>query len=374
MSTRSDRQNHALCCALTGTALGDAWGYPHEFNATTGAPTPLLTSGVIRKHLVISDDTQMSLALTTAMDTVGHCGYGLTEGASLIAEQFVAYNSDKDNNRAPGSAVTQALRQLERRNDPGQWPSTTTSSGGCGAVMRLAPAVILAPPGQSIGWSVTQGRITHDSSLARAACVVLALAHTTPLGANLIEYALSADIPTLLAADTLLEAGDADGLQDDLHTAEYRRTDKAPLQSMMDVLDATHQLYDEIHTIDPGVDGTDIKGILMSPDIETRAGQRIGPGWDAASAVATALLVAQLQRDYAAELGRGPLTALDAVEIAAHWVGDRDSRAAIVGGLIGATLQPNWALEFNQRFDVPLRFERRYDKAIRTGFWAGFPM
>lgn len=359
-----------LRSSLMGTAIGDAWGYPHEFTATA-CDTPMLTTGVLTKRMTISDDTQMTLALTAALRTLRNREEepSHTDAAALIAAHFLAWSTDKDNDRAPGSATMQALRRLGKKNDTRQWVHTTTASAGCGAVMRLAPAALIGAGHDPLEWSLLQGIITHNSALSRAACGVLSEAHKIGRDphADLISDTATAvsNEATMHVMMTQHISGlpPAESLHHDLHTLEYRSPNIDHLLSMSELLELARESYDDLTatTDSPRT----VKALLM--DAGAQIGATIGQAWDAGSAVATALLLVQLHRHYG-----DALTALDTVEIAAHWVGDRDSRAAIVGGLLGATEQPDWDAQFRARHGFAPRFERRYDKAIHTGDFAGF--
>lgn len=91
--------------ALTGLALGDALGFPTEFN---NVPSILAKCGPWRqmrlpKPAIVTDDTQMTLALgrgiRTAMDR------GLLTPLRLVRpvrDEFVDWYHSPDNNRAPG--------------------------------------------------------------------------------------------------------------------------------------------------------------------------------------------------------------------------------------------------------------------------------
>lgn len=120
--------------ALIGLAAGDAWGYQVEFTsyARMGGPVapPL---GV----WVISDDTQMTLALEDALRP----GQSVAEATEAITREFSAWARSPLNNRAPGNTCMGSIRNLE---SGAQWfePGGAIESAGCGAVMRLLPSTV----------------------------------------------------------------------------------------------------------------------------------------------------------------------------------------------------------------------------------------
>lgn len=86
---------------LYGCAFGDAWGNTNEF-----VRYPALTRGnpfgpELPGKLIITDDTQMTLALARALNAAD-----LDDRHSIqsqIVHEFVLWRNDPDNNRAPGA-------------------------------------------------------------------------------------------------------------------------------------------------------------------------------------------------------------------------------------------------------------------------------
>ena len=91
--------------ALLGTALGDAWGYPYQ-NEPQPERTPLPDS------LVISDATQMTLALCAAMAEIDDGDLDREEGMQAIGQHFINYHGDRDYDRHPGASNTESLDRL----------------------------------------------------------------------------------------------------------------------------------------------------------------------------------------------------------------------------------------------------------------------
>lgn len=165
--------------ALTGLALGDALGFPTEFN---NVPSILAKCGPWRqmrlpRPAIVSDDTQMTLALArgirTAMDR------GLLTALRLtrpVREEFVEWYHSPDNNRAPGRTCMTACRLLD--SDRLWQEASQTGSKGCGANMRVAPVGLV--PGlseeQRSGAAQLQAALTHGHPTALAASDLMARA------------------------------------------------------------------------------------------------------------------------------------------------------------------------------------------------------
>lgn len=131
--------------ALTGLALGDALGFPTEFN---DVPSILAKFGPWReipllKPAIVSDDTQMTLALGRGLRTA--MAAGPLEARTLeppLRREFVSWYHDPQNNRAPGNTCMTACQLLD--SDRPWQRASRIGSKGCGANMRVAP-IGLAP-------------------------------------------------------------------------------------------------------------------------------------------------------------------------------------------------------------------------------------
>jgi ADP-ribosylglycohydrolase len=85
-------------------------------------------------HAVVSDDTQMSLAVWRAL--------GESEPVGAFVDEFLAWRVDPDNTRAPGNTCLSALGAIAAG---ASWlEATVLGSKGCGTVMR-APWIGLTP-------------------------------------------------------------------------------------------------------------------------------------------------------------------------------------------------------------------------------------
>ncbi|MGW8885492.1 ADP-ribosylglycohydrolase family protein [Streptomyces sp. NPDC055749] len=312
--------------ALMGLALGDALGFPTEFN---DVPAILAKCGPWRQMTLanpafVSDDTQMTLALgrgiRTAMDSGLLTPHGLVRP---VREEFITWYHDPENNRAPGNTCLQACRLLD--SDRPWQEASQTRSKGCGANMRVAPVGLV--PGlsdeQRAGAAQLQAALTHGHPTALAASDLMARAvfllaqGAEPLGlvGQLRSYAYenSGRYLTRWLGDLWRYAGDASP------EAYIRRGWDECLTALGKVQDA-----------------------LRDPSPETDPCEVTGDGWIAEEALATALHCFLL-------FPEEPLTAL---RRAACTRGDSDSLACLTGALSGAHLGAGvWPKEWSERIE-----------------------
>jgi ADP-ribosylglycohydrolase len=313
--------------ALLGLALGDALGFPTEFN---DVPSILATCGPWRemelpKRAFVSDDTQMTLAVGRALRTAMERGYLAPKRLERpLREEFVDWFHSPDNNRAPGNTCLTACSLLndERR----LWQDASqTGSKGCGANMRVAP-VGLAPglsDEQRSGAAQLQSALTHGHPTALAAsdltahAVHLLAQGTDPAGlvGRLRSYAL--DHRTFYDHTWL----------GDLWT---RSQDPTPehfaARGWDECLAVLDRLQEAVRTVSPETD----------PCLST------GAGWIAEEALATGLLCFLLFPDE-------PVTAL---RRAACSSGDSDSIACLTGAFAGAWLGAGaWPADWAERIE-----------------------
>lgn len=90
---------------------------------------------------IISDDTQMTLALHDALVDVEDFA-DIEAVTDAIVRHFVLWQVDPDNTRAPGRAC---MGSLHRLRSGARWydKDGARESAGCGAVMRLVPAAFV---------------------------------------------------------------------------------------------------------------------------------------------------------------------------------------------------------------------------------------
>ncbi|MEU0337137.1 ADP-ribosylglycohydrolase family protein [Streptomyces sp. NPDC006193] len=313
--------------ALLGLALGDALGYPTEFQTV---PSILAEHGAWRERdlprpALVSDDTQMTLALGRALRTA--TGRGDLTPQSLegpLREEFVRWYRSPENDRAPGATCLAACALLEDEERPWQ-DASRIGSKGCGADMRVAP-IGLAPgldDEQRAGAAQLQSALTHGHPTALAACDLTAHAvHLLARGADpaglvgrLRSYAL--DNRTRYHHAWL----------GDLWT---RSEDPGPehfiARGWDECLAILDRLQEAVRTVSPETD----------PCLAT------GEGWIAEEALATGLLCFLLFPDE-------PLTAL---RRAACTAGDSDSIACLTGAFAGARLGADaWPADWTGRIE-----------------------
>ncbi|MFF8728361.1 ADP-ribosylglycohydrolase family protein [Streptomyces sp. NPDC015171] len=313
--------------ALLGLALGDALGYPTEFQ---DVPAILAGYGPWRemelpRQALVSDDTQMTLAvgraLRTAMDRGRLAPLPLQRP---LREEFLDWYRSPENNRAPGRTCLTACDLL---GDEGRaWQDAgQIGSKGCGANMRVAP-VGLAPglsDEQRSGAAQLQSGLTHGHPTALAAsdltahAVRLLAQGTDPAGlvGRLRSYAL--DHRTRYDHTWL----------GDLWT---RSQDPTPehfaARGWDECLAVLDRLQEAVRTVSPETD----------PCLAT------GAGWIAEEALATGLLCFLLFSDE-------PVTAL---RRAACTAGDSDSIACLTGAFAGAWLGADaWPADWTARIE-----------------------
>ncbi|MET8166611.1 ADP-ribosylglycohydrolase family protein [Streptomyces sp. NPDC005329] len=297
--------------SLLGLALGDALGFPTEFN---DIPSILAKCGPWRemelpKRAFVSDDTQMTLAVGRAMRTAMDRGLLVpTALARPLRAEFVDWYQSPDNNRAPGRTCLTACNLLmdEKRD----WADASQiGSKGCGANMRVAP-VGLAPglsDEQRAGAAQLQSALTHGHPTALAA---------SDLTAHAVRLLTQGAEPAALVG--LLRAYAVD------NRSRYHHRWLGDLWTRSQ--DPTPE-----HFIERGWDEClgvleRLREALDDPAPEADPCLATGAGWIAEEAMATGLLCFLLFPDE-------PVTAL---RRAACSSGDSDSIACLTGAFAGA--------------------------------------
>lgn len=326
--------------ALVGVAAGDAWGYQVEF--TQYANMPSYPVAPPPKLWRISDDTQMTFAVHDALVDVDELDDIDAVTAALTA-RFQEWKASPQNNRAPGRTCMGSLTNLAAG---ARWyeKGGAITSAGCGAVMRLVPTAF-ADEDHWLGLTALQALITHNHPRAVTSALLLADAvRNAPARAgNLLIFAM--------AEAAALYDGTSAWLDD-----PYLRRVLAPLTDdvagylvaglddrLTDALTAALTAQNEIRDLDPVDYGDPCFGI--------------GQGWESATAVALALLVADQATGPDA-----PLTPVDGLGWAATSNGDSDSIASMAGALIGAASpRSNFWVETAR---LATKFERRYQRAL----------
>ncbi|MER6914720.1 ADP-ribosylglycohydrolase family protein [Streptomyces sp. NPDC000594] len=319
---------HAATGALTGLALGDALGFPTEFD---DVPRILATCGPWREMALptpafVTDDTQMTLAVGRAVrDAMGSGPLTATRLTGPLREEFVAWSRSPENNRAPGHTCLVACELLADPTLP--WVrASRLGSKGCGANMRVAPLGLV--PGLS------------DEQRAGAAQLQAALTHGHPTA--LAAADLTARAVHLLARGTgterLVERLRAYALE---HRGHYHERWLGPLWTLAPADAGPGSFmargWDECLAV---LDR--LAAALAAPDPEADPCEATGDGWIAEEALATALHCFLL-------FPEEPVTA---IRRAACTRGDSDSIAAITGALAGAHLGADaWPGEWAERVE-----------------------
>ncbi|MGF1426330.1 ADP-ribosylglycohydrolase family protein [Kitasatospora sp. LaBMicrA B282] len=296
---------------MLGLALGDALGFPTEFQKI-----PYLERSYgdwrelpLRKVAIVTDDTQMTLALARALRTA------LARGpldplrlADPLREEYVDWWRSPENNRAPGRTCLVACELLSRPERLWQ-DASQLGSKGCGANMRVAPLGLVRglTEQQLTGAAQLQAALTHGHPTALAASELTAW--TVRL---LTEGVRPAELPALLRAHALANRtryradwlGDLADRAHDHSVEEFAARGWDECLGVLDRLDAA----------------------LAAPDREADPCLATGEGWIAEEAFATGLLCFLLFPD-------DPVLA---IRRAAFSGGDSDSIACLAGAFAGA--------------------------------------
>ncbi|MFE0461221.1 ADP-ribosylglycohydrolase family protein [Kitasatospora sp. NPDC058965] len=297
--------------AMLGLALGDALGFPTEFQnvayleRTYGDWREL----PLRKVAIVTDDTQMTLALARALRTALARGpLAPLRLTAPLREEFVDWWRSPENNRAPGRTCMVACELLSRPKRLWQ-DASQIGSKGCGANMRVAPLGLVREltERQVSGAAQLQSALTHGHPTALAASELTAF--TVRL---LTEGARPAELPALLRSHARdrrtrydeVWLGDLVARSHDHSAEEFIARGWDECLAVLDRLDAA----------------------LAAPDPEADPCLVTGAGWIAEEALATALLCFLLFPD-------DPVLA---IRRAAFSSGDSDSLACLAGAFAGA--------------------------------------
>ncbi|MGW0562050.1 ADP-ribosylglycohydrolase family protein [Streptomyces sp. NPDC003016] len=320
------KTKQAATGALVGLALGDALGFPTEFD---DVPSILAKYGPWREMelptpAIVTDDTQMTLALGRGIRTATDRGVlGPPRLARPVREEFVDWYHSPENNRAPGRTCLVACRLLD--SDLPWQRASQVGSKGCGANMRVAPVGLV--PGLS------------EEQRAGAAQLQSALTHGHPT-------ALAASDLTARAVYLLAQGAEPTGLVGQLRSYAYENRTRYHERWLGDLWTYAHDASPETFV----ARGWDeclavlerLAAALRTPSPETDPCLATGDGWIAEEALATALLCFLL---FPGE----PVTAL---RRAACTRGDSDSIACLAGAFAGAHLGAEaWPARWAERIE-----------------------
>ncbi|GAA4925621.1 ADP-ribosylglycohydrolase family protein [Streptomyces coeruleoprunus] len=312
--------------SLVGLALGDALGFPTEFNSV---PSILAKCGPWREMELpqpafVTDDTQMTLAvgrgIRTAMDR------GVLAPARLtrpLREEFVDWYHSPENNRAPGRTCLVACRLLD--GDRPWQDASQIGSKGCGANMRVAPVGLV--PGLS------------EEQRAGAAQLQAALTHGHPT-------ALAASDLTARAVYLLTQGAEPLGLIGLLRSYAYENRSRYHEKWLGDLWTRSQDPSPQ-HFIQRGWDEClaaleRLAAAVRTANPETDPCLLAGAGWIAEEALTAGLLCFLL-------FPEEPVTAL---RRAACSSGDSDSIACLAGAFAGAHLGAGaWPKEWAERIE-----------------------
>ncbi|ORT60142.1 ADP-ribosylglycohydrolase family protein [Streptomyces sp. CB03238] len=326
MITARTTTKQAATGSLIGLALGDALGFPTEFN---DVPSILAKCGPWRemalpKPAVVTDDTQMTLAVARAVRAA--LARGALSPQTLtrpLRDEFVAWYHSPENNRAPGHTCLAACEKLD--GDRPWQEASQIGSKGCGANMRVAPVGLV--PGLS------------QEQRAGAAQLQAALTHGHPT-------ALAASDLTAQAVYLLSRGAEPLGLVGQLRSYAYENRSRYHQQWLGDLWTYSHDAA-PAQFIERGWDECldalkTLESALRRADPETDPCLLTGEGWIAEEALTSALLCFLL-------FPEEPLTA---IRRAACTKGDSDSIACLAGAFAGAHLGAGaWPKEWADRIE-----------------------
>jgi len=164
-----------------GTAIGDALGWPVEFNSTVTPSNPKVTKDAVPRRF--TDDTQMFRAVLEGMlrwssgdvlvEQLHADKHAIDAAAEEVAEEFITWSKSPDNDRAPGGSCMAGCRNLERGKP---WREAGVDSGGCGTAMRSQAYGLwfYEDSEHAARWAAEHARMTHNHPMAQAAAAAVA--------------------------------------------------------------------------------------------------------------------------------------------------------------------------------------------------------
>lgn len=300
---------------LIGGAVGDSLGAPVEFDSMDRIRRRFGPSGITEPAAAyghrgaITDDTQMTLFTAEGLirafvriETKGLChpatvvDHAYARWLATQGEQCQRWEASKDDGwligvsglhdrRAPGNTCLSAMRAKRM----GTVDEPLNDSKGCGGVMRVAPAGLVA-------------RRYDADKIFELGCDIAALTHGHPSG-YLAAGAL---------AEIISRICDGDPLDAALDSADRRLQARPRHEETLDALRGARALA--------------ASGAPPSPEVIATLGQ----GWVAEEALAISVYCSLVADDFA-----------HGVRLAVNHSGDSDSTGAITGTILGTLLGYN---------------------------------
>jgi ADP-ribosylglycohydrolase len=320
---------------LFGLAFGDALGAKTEF---------LSVEEIIRRFppqgpkelegdpALVTDDTQMALAVGEALLAVASGEYTAKTLEPFLRKAFVDWCNSPDNNRAPGMTCLSACEKLETGIP---WhEATVAESKGCGANMRVAPVGLLGVKTQG-AIAQFQAALTHGHPTALAASDLTARAIALLIQGCQIKE-LSTQLRNYAHQQRTVYHHDWLG---NLWERPYTKTPEEFIS----------RGWDECLGILDRLDAA-----LIKPNYDRDPCSATGAGWIAEEALGTGLLCFLLY----------PEEPVKALQRAAVTSGDSDSIACLTGAFAGAYLGMSiWSEDWISRIE----YRERLDKLGK--FW-----
>ncbi|NTY62063.1 ADP-ribosylglycohydrolase family protein [Mycolicibacterium sphagni] len=311
---------------LRGCAYGDAWGNTNEFKSYKSLTRTTAYGPNLPQRLVITDDTQMTLALARAIDTAGTADDEALRTA--IVDEFVGWRSDPDNNRAPGNTCLRATAALAAGSP---WTAATVvGSDGCGTVMRTSPAAFL-PNHLWRPVAAWQAAVTHGKASGIAAALVMtAVIREAARGCMRPGKALGYAVE--LSTHPALRHGIGKWIAGHPQASTAAEADAFLAEGLREVADVLRHAHSAVEAFQRNPWGDD-------------PCRYAGQGWRAQETLAVALLcVDALPSDPVSALRRATVTE-----------GDSDSIAAVAGAILGALHRDPWPAEWADRLEPRYR-------------------
>ena len=335
---------------LLGGACGDALGAPVEFLDDDAIRTRYGERGITRFDEAygwvgaVTDDTQMTLFTAEGLirASVRRTLKGICHVPSVVHHAYLRWLATQGqqprnrelprehdgwligvealwSRRAPGGTCLRALRETPSLGAP-----ASNDSKGCGGVMRVAPAGLIARNSFELGADLARLTHGHPSGYLSAGC----------LAALLGAIAGGADLS---------------------HGLDLARAALAPHQGAGETMAALAL-------------ARDLAGRGRQPVVPTA----LGGGWVGEEALAIAVWCALVADD-----------PMDAVILAVNHSGDSDSTGSITGQILGALHGPGWLpdtwldqLELRpeiERLATDLAASVDADEEQAQGFWNDYP-